>query len=65
MVVEGGALTPLGHDGQLRLGGVTHEQQDVDVTSLPVRKQGEDIKTTDKELLVIHPACYFMTEQKP
>lgn len=35
VVVETWAFAPLGHDGQLRLGGVTHEQQDVNVTRFP------------------------------
>lgn len=35
VVVQAGAFTPLGHDGQLRLGGVAHEQQDVHVTRFP------------------------------
>jgi len=35
VVVEAGALAPLGHDGQLRIGGVAHEQQDVDVAGFP------------------------------
>ena len=35
VVVEAGAFTPLGHYGQLRLGGVAHEQQDVHVTRFP------------------------------
>lgn len=35
VVVEAGAFAPLGHYGQLRLGGVAHEQQDVDVTRFP------------------------------
>lgn len=36
VVVEAGAFTPLGDDGQLRLGGVAHEEQDVHVTGFPV-----------------------------
>lgn len=35
VVVEAGALAPLGDDGQLRLGGVAHEEQDVHVTGFP------------------------------
>ena len=40
VVVEAGAFTPLGHNGQLRLGGVAHEQQEVDVTRFPVWDRG-------------------------
>lgn len=36
VVVEAGAFAPLGDNGQLRLGGVAHEKQDVDVAGLPV-----------------------------
>lgn len=35
VVVQTGAFTPLGHDGQLGLGGVAHEEQDVHVTRFP------------------------------
>lgn len=35
MLVEAAALTPLGHDGQVVLRHVAHEQQDVDVSGLP------------------------------
>lgn len=36
VVVEAGAFAPLGDNGQLRLGGVAHEEQDVDMTGFPV-----------------------------
>lgn len=36
VVVEAGAFTPLGDDGQLRLGGVAHEEQDVHMPGFPV-----------------------------
>jgi hypothetical protein len=42
VVVEAAALAPLGHDGQLRLGGVAHEQQDVHVTRFPVGEGGSN-----------------------
>lgn len=32
MVVQTGAFTPLGHNGQLGFGCVTHEQQDIHMT---------------------------------
>lgn len=35
VLVEAAALTPLGHDGQVVLRHVAHEQQDVDVPGLP------------------------------
>lgn len=35
VVVQTGAFAPLGHNGQLRLGGVAHEQQDVHMTRFP------------------------------
>lgn len=35
VLVEAAALTPLGHDGQVVLRHVAHEQQDVDVSGLP------------------------------
>ena len=35
VVVQTGAFAPLGDDGQLRLGGVAHEQQDVHMTRFP------------------------------
>lgn len=35
VVVQTGAFTPLGYDSQLRLGGVTHEQQDVHMARFP------------------------------
>lgn len=35
VVVQTGAFAPLGHDGQLRLGGVAHEKQDVHMTRFP------------------------------
>lgn len=35
VVVQTGAFTPLGHDGQLRLGGVAHEQKYVHMTRFP------------------------------
>lgn len=37
VVVEAGALAPLRDDGQLGLGGVAHEQQDVDMPCFPGR----------------------------
>lgn len=44
VVVEAGAFTPLGDDGQLRLGGVAHEKQDVHVTGFPVASEHIVIK---------------------
>lgn len=38
VVVQTWAFTPLGHNGQLRLGGVAHEQQDIHMTRFPVDK---------------------------
>jgi len=35
VVVQAGAFAPLGHDGQLRFGGVAHEEQDVHVARFP------------------------------
>lgn len=35
VVVQAGAFAPLGHNGQLRLGGVAHKQQDIHVTCFP------------------------------
>lgn len=35
VVVQAGAFAPLGHNGQLRLGGVAHKQQDVHMTRFP------------------------------
>ena len=35
VVVEAGALAPLRDYGQLGLGGVAHEQQDVHMTGFP------------------------------
>lgn len=35
VLVEAAAFTPLGHDGQVVLRHVAHEQQDVDVSGLP------------------------------
>lgn len=35
VVVEARTLAPLGYNGQLRLGGVAHEQQDVHVACFP------------------------------
>lgn len=40
VVVEAGALTPLCDDGKPRPGHEAHEQQDVDVTCLPVGREG-------------------------
>lgn len=35
MAVEAAALTPLSDDGEVGLGHVAHEQQDVDVAGFP------------------------------
>lgn len=43
VVVQTGAFTPLGHDGQLRLGGVAHEQQDVHMTRFPECKHTQQV----------------------
>lgn len=40
VVVEAGALTPLCDDGKARPGHEAHEQQDVDMTCLPVGREG-------------------------
>lgn len=40
VVVEAGALTPLCDDGKSRPGHEAHEQQDVDMTRLPVGREG-------------------------
>lgn len=39
VVVQTGAFTPLSYDGQLWLGGVAHEEQDVHVTCFPRAKK--------------------------
>lgn len=45
MFVEAAALAPLGHDGQIILRHVAHEQQDVDVSRFSERfKRGEEFK---------------------
>lgn len=50
VVVEAGAFAPLGDDGQLRLGGVAHEEQDVDVTGFPVANtHAEKLHQSDRE----------------
>lgn len=41
VLVEAAAFTPLGHDGQVVLRHVAHEQQDVDVSGLPAVPRGE------------------------
>lgn len=41
VLVEAAAFTPLGHDGQVVLRHVAHEQQDVDVSGLPAVPGGE------------------------
>lgn len=38
MFVEAAALTPLGHNGQVVLRHVAHEQQDVDMSCFPVTR---------------------------
>lgn len=44
VVVQTRAFTPLGHDGQLRLGGVAHEQQDIHMTCFPGANKHQLIK---------------------
>lgn len=43
VVVEAGALTPLCDDGKSWSGHETHEQQDVDMSGLPMGRQGSGI----------------------
>lgn len=38
VVVEAGTFAPLRHDGQLWLGGVAHEEQDIDMPGFPENK---------------------------
>lgn len=38
MFVEAAALTPLGHDGQVVLCHVAHEQQDIDMSCFPANR---------------------------
>ena len=42
VAVQTAALTPLGDDGKVGLGHVAHEEQDVDVTGLPVSPREEE-----------------------
>lgn len=49
MFVKAAALTPLGHNGQVVLRHVAHEQQDVDMSRFPVsRGKGEEEITKTK-----------------
>lgn len=47
VLVEAAALAPLGHDGQVVLRHVAHEQQDVDVSRLPATR-GAKMKMRSK-----------------
>lgn len=46
VVVQTGTFTPLGHNGQLGLGGVAHEQQDVHMTRFPVANTHTQVDKT-------------------
>lgn len=48
MFVEAAAFTPLGHNGQVVLRHVAHEQQDVDMPCLPATKEEEEIAQEKK-----------------
>lgn len=49
MFVEAAALTPLGHNGQVVLRHIAHEQQDVDMSCFPAtRGKGEEEITQTK-----------------
>lgn len=43
VLVEAAALTPLGHDGQVVLRHVAHEQQDVDMPGFPATRGEEEL----------------------
>lgn len=45
MFVEAAALTPLGHNSQVVLRHVAHEQQDVDMSCFPETEEEEITKT--------------------
>lgn len=59
VVIQAGTFTPLGHNGQLRLGGVAHEEQDVYMTRFP---GGKYQTLTKLHLLDIIQYNIIMTE---
>lgn len=52
MFVEAAALTPLGHNGQVVLRHVAHEQQDVDMSCFPAAPGKEKRKSNKLEIKV-------------
>lgn len=50
VLVEAAALTPLGHNGQVVLRHVAHEQQDVDMSCLPVTSSREEEEITKTKI---------------
>lgn len=46
--VEAAALAPLGHDGQVVLRHVAHEQQDVDMSCFPATEGGKRKSTQQR-----------------
>lgn len=48
VAVQAAAFTPLGDDGKVGLRHVAHEQQDVDVASLPAENRNHDCVRNSK-----------------
>lgn len=71
VVVEAGALTPLCDDGKSWPGHETHEQQDVDMTGLPVGMEGgtrAGKKRNNRHFLSIRNGtvhCYLLSSFPP